>query len=113
MSKPFRPAPLTPKPCKGWMPARVVLGLLSAPFPTSDVASLGLKAIEQAADTLGAQKAWDQALSELPVDPQPVLFSTVVDTATYLAVLAATHAHGLTLEQGMAVCFHQGLKNSG
>ena len=97
------------------MPARVVLGLLTTSLTTGEVASQGLKAIEATADTdtTGAKEAWERALAELPSDPRPVLFSTLVDTATYLEVLAATQAHRMSLDQGMVACFYQGLKTAG
>jgi len=103
--------PTAPKPWKGWMPAKLVLGLLSTPTPIAEVASLGLQVIEKAANTQGPQAAWEQALAQLPLDRRPVLFSTQVDIATYLAILTATQAQGLTLEEGMSACLQYGLES--
>jgi hypothetical protein len=109
MSKPFRTPSVLPKPWKGWLPARMVLELLSVPSAVGEVASRGLQAIEEVSEAHGPETAWSKAISELSQDPRPVLFSTVVDTATYLAIVRASQAHGFTLEQGMTACLHEGL----
>lgn len=110
MSKPFRPTPTTPKPWKGWLPSRVVLGLLSAPVSAAEVAAAGLQAMETASQEATSSEAWSQAAAHLKPDPRPVLFSTMLDTATYLAIVSATSRHGLPLEQGISICFQEGLK---